>query len=160
MRESVPTLPATLLPSRLKYSLLLVLSLVFVAMGAFLLTQQASAVAAWGCIVFFGLGAIVFALILFVPGASSLQLDTNGFVVRSLFRSHRTAWKDVAGFRPVRIGVKKFVGFDFAPGVPASRKLRRVNSAMVGAEAALPDSYGVSVDKLSGLLNDLLATHR
>jgi hypothetical protein len=158
MSGTVPALPATLRPNRAKHFALLALCLGFVAMGVSLLGRD-NAFVAWGCIAFFGFGAAVFAIGL-VPGANGLSLDERGFVVRSLFRSHRTNWKDVAGFHAIRIGVKKFVGFDFVPGVPAAQKLRRANSALVGAEAALPDNYGMSVAALADLLNGLLAAHR
>lgn len=158
MNDALPALPFALAPNRWKYAALLLLSLGFVAIGVFLLGRD-SALVAWGCIGFFGLGAIVFALSL-LPGANGLSLDENGFVVRSLFRSHRTEWKDVAGFRPVRIGARRMVGFDFLPGSGPGPRLRRANIAVAGVEAALPDGYGMSVDRLSALLDAVLASRR
>jgi hypothetical protein len=69
-----------------------------------------------------------------LPGAGGLRPDERGFVVRSLFRSHRTDWQDVAGFRPIRVGLNAFVGFDLVPGTASAPRLRRANAALAGAE--------------------------
>jgi hypothetical protein len=157
--HGLPALPRELAPTRWKHALLLVASLGFVAMGVFLLGRD-NAFIAWGCIGFFGLGAFVFAINL-LPGASGLRLEDSGFVVRSLFRSHRTAWKDVAGFRPARIGGRVVVGFDDAPGAAArGSRMRAINSALAGVEGALPDNDGLGGSELADLLNGLLSAHR
>ncbi|MFT3897333.1 MAG: STM3941 family protein [Thermomonas sp.] len=159
MIQAMPALPLELSPSRWKYALLLATSLGFVAIGVFLL-PRGQALPAWGCIVFFGLCALVFAASL-LPNASGLRLDEDGFVVRSLFRSHRTQWTQVAAFRPVRIGNRTLVGFDYAPSAagPGTR-MRGVSSALAGVEGAFPDNYGLPARELADLLNGLLATRR
>lgn len=156
MTRDLPVLPLELAPTRWKYALLLLLSVGFVAMGVYLL-PAGQGMLAWGCIGFFGLCALVFAISL-LPNASGLRLEDTGFVVRSLFRSHRTEWKDVGGFRPVRIGNRVVVGFDYIPGaLSPNARLRRVSSALAGVEGALPDNYGLSAEALADLLNRVQA---
>lgn len=127
------------------------MSLAFVAIGVFLVRQGHGWIA-WANIGFFGLCAVAFAINL-LPGASSLRLDEDGFTVRSLFREGRTAWRDVTGFRPVRIGMNEFVGFDYRPDVPEHRRMRKLNSRITGIEGMLPDRYGMRGEALADLMN-------
>lgn len=154
----MPRLPATFHPSRWRHALLLAMSLGFVAMGVFLIGKGEGWIA-WACTGFFGLCAAVFAANL-LPGASSLRLDDEGLLVRSLFREHRIAWRNVTHFRPVRIGMNRFVGFDYRPEVPTHHRLRKLNSAVAGIEGMLPDRYGMRVEDLADLLNALLDARR
>jgi hypothetical protein len=41
------------------------------------------------------------------------------------------------------------------PEFSKSQRLRRVNTALAGAEAALPDTYGMSAVELPDLMNQL-----
>jgi hypothetical protein len=51
------------------------------------------------------------------------------------------------------------VGWTYSPGSEKSKRLRRVNTAIAGVEAALPDTYGMSVEQLAGLMNQLRDRH-
>ncbi|TDK24952.1 hypothetical protein E2F46_07170 [Luteimonas aestuarii] len=137
-------------PSRWRLLLLLAGSLGFVALGV-LLVREGEAWVAWSCIVFFGLCALV-AIVSLLPGAGGLWLDAQGFKVRSLYRTWSVRWQDVAGFHPARIGPNRMVCWDYAPGYRPQQRIRRFSRGVAGAEAALPESYGMQVDALAVLL--------
>lgn len=141
----------TLRPSRWRFLWLLLVSLGFVLMGA-ALVRQGDTLVGWSNIIFFGLCAVAFTANL-LPNASYLRLEADGFVLCSLFRKHRIAWRDVTGFRPARIGVSLFVGFDYRDEVPAGRRVRGINKRLTGIEGMLPDRYGMSIDGLVELMN-------
>jgi hypothetical protein len=103
------------------------------------------------CIVFFGLGALIAAVNLH-PASSYLVIDTDGFIFASLFRKHFVPWSQVESFAPVRVQVHQMVGWNFTAEYRKTQTLRSVNTALVGAEAALPDTYGKSARELSELL--------
>ena len=96
---------------------------------------------AWLCGVFFGLCGLV-ALVSLVPDANHLRLDADGLEIRSLFRSTRYPWRDIARFGPTRVGLHTMVGLDFAGHVDDAARLRRVNRGLTGFDGALPDTYG------------------
>jgi hypothetical protein len=124
----------------------------FLAAGISLLPL--SPLLAWLSIVFFGLGVVVFAIGLH-PGSTYLKLSAEGFLFASLFRKHFVPWSSVDSFFPVRMRSHKMVGWNYVGEFQASRTLRRINTLAAGAEAALPDSYGMSVEELCALLNEL-----
>lgn len=94
--------------ARIKIALLALLSLVFVASGAFLASRDLSA----GLFVtlFFGLCTLVFVIVL--VGGSSVVLERNGFEVRHMFRSQRHAWRDVSEFTHARVGRTRMILFN------------------------------------------------
>jgi hypothetical protein len=135
-------------PKRAKQVALFTVCAAFSAV-AFLMVR-AGKTAGWLPLALFGLGGFVFALQL-LPGASYLKLDPEGLTVQSLFRSSSFAWAEIAGFSP---GLVRGVVFDLVPGSKRQSRLRRFNSAALGAECALPDTYGLSAERLADLLNE------
>ncbi len=131
-------------------------SLVFVAAGVW--TFSRSPLGSGACVVFFGLCAAV-ASISMHPRASYLTLTEQGFEFASLFRRHFTGWRAVAQFVPYTHVHNDFVGWNYAPGNDQKMSLRRMNVALTGVEAALPDTYGHSNVHLAALMNALLAQH-
>ena len=150
-------LPLTLHPSKRKMLVSLVTSLILVLCGLISLNKEPFV--AWGGIVFFGTCAVAFAVCLH-PGASYLQISAQGFTFSSLFRRAFVPWSAVTEFRPIRIGLNEMVGWDFAPSYQPQRRLRAVNSAITGAEGALPDTYGIPAARLADLLNDICREYR
>ena len=140
--------PVALYPSRKKWFWLLLLAAVFTAGGVGMVSSKEP----WGWLVliFFGSGLVISATTL-LPGAGGLVLDANGFQVTSLFRRHRSRWRDVARFEPISVPYarQKMVGFDDAT---AGRTITAINAALTGHNAALPDTYGFSVDELAELM--------
>lgn len=137
-----------LYPSRLRWGLMALLCAGFTAIGVFGLDRHWGA---WLVIAVFG-GGLLIVLLNLVPGASHLAVDAQGIQLRSLFRTHRFAWTDIAGFGVTRIGMNSYVGFDYAPGYPRHLRLRKVNAGLSGFEAALPDTYGHRSEHLADWL--------
>jgi len=108
---------------------------------------------------FFGLGLVV-SLVLLLPNSSFLELDDDGFLFRNLFRDSRFSWADIGGFEARRLSMRKFVTFNFAHGYTASRHARALARTVSGAEAALPDTYGMSAEDLADLMNERLRIYR
>lgn len=149
--------PITLRPSRLKTSGLLTISLIFVGTGVWMLNSNGAAPAtAWLTVIFFGVGTVVFAVML-LPGASYLRLEPGGYTVCTLFRSSFYPWSTVRGFGVTRIFLRRMVGINLEPGSGIAAGLGRVNARLVGFEGALPDTYGMSAAALAALMNEALA---
>lgn len=150
--------PETLLlrPSLAKRLVRLASCALFTFIGAMMIRDGE----AWGWLVlgFFGLAAALF-LALLLPGAEYLRLTAEGFEVRSLWRSHRQRWDDVAVFHAGRIARNAMVLIDYAPTYARQRSARRLAAGIAGAEGALPDTYGHSAEALAELLNDWRRRH-
>jgi hypothetical protein len=142
-------------PGRRKTTLMLLISIGFVAMGIFLVLR--GQFVGWLCAGFFGLAVPVFAF-QFHPKSAYLRLTAEGFTYCSLFRAHTTRWVDVREFGVTNLGPTPnlFVAWDFVPEYSASAKARSVSKSLCGYEAALPDTYSLRADELAGILNSLL----
>jgi len=140
--------PLLLYPSRKKWLLLLLLSAMFTAAGVDMVLRNAPS--GWLVLIFFGAGLVMSATML-LPGAGGLVLDGDGFQVTSLFRRHRSRWQDVTRFEPISVPYarQRMVGFD---DTTAGRTITAINTALTGHNAALPDTYGFSVDELAELM--------
>jgi hypothetical protein len=138
-------------PGRLRHAGLLLVSLVFVAIGFWMglsgddLFQR---VVGWVGVAFFGLGLFVFAA-QFVQGASSLTLDPEGFTVVSLWRRRRYHWREVQDFHVRAVGQQVMILFD----VPADGgRAARTSRALFGVSHGLPDSYGLRPEQLAAFM--------
>lgn len=149
--------PVTLHVNRLKALAMLAGSLAFVAGGIFLIVfvrdDPEAVFAGIASVAFFGACAAIGAVML-LPGAGSLTLDAAGFEVCSLFRRHRIAWPHASRFTAATFSLpganrKSMVGYDQdglkGAGADFSRNA-------IGRNAALPDTYGLSVEELARLL--------
>jgi hypothetical protein len=154
----------TLTPSRGKHLLLLAVAALFVAIGVMMLSQRrVSVLDAWMAyagIAFFGLGIPMFAVQL-IPGCSYLKIRPEGFEFRTLWRGARFRWTDVEEFGVARFTAHRMVGFRFSASYDRRRfaRVRRLNAALAGYEAALPDNYGMKHGELAALLNRKKAEH-
>ena len=145
-------LPMTLHPSQKKMALLTIGTGVFV-IGGIAIYPSLPFVGAIA-ILLFGLGFIV-GLIGLLPNSAYLELTTKGFTFVSFFRRHFVAWESVASFLPIKLGLNSLAGYNYAPQYAGFRSLTNPNIALAGAEAALPDSYGMSVEALCKLMNEI-----
>ena len=134
----------------MKLAMYLAGSLVFV-MGGIWGVKQGQPIL-WVPIVFFGLCSLVF-LVQLHPESSSLTLTPEKFVVRSLFRSYEHTWDEVDHFFPKNIASNKTVAFSYAPEYTGQQQARKISSKIAGAEAALPDTFGMKPDELASMLN-------
>ncbi|MBO9514267.1 MAG: hypothetical protein J7549_09130 [Variovorax sp.] len=144
-------------PSRRKHLLLLAVACAFVAGGVISL-HAGHPLAGWLGIVFFGFCALVFAAYL-VPGGNHLRLGAEGFTVRSLFRDWHVAWPDTSEFFVARISGNKSVCWNYSSTYSKYTRSRIIARGLTGAEASLPDTYGLSADDLAQLLNQWRARH-
>jgi hypothetical protein len=145
-------LPSRVLrPSPLKTAGLAALTAAMAAGGAWMIVS--GEVLGWFVAVFFGLCTLVIAAAL-LPNASYLRVGPDGFTLCSLFRAHSYRWSDVSGFSVDRVGPNRMVVFDFSEEFQGMPRLRRFAAALGGHEGGLPDSYGMPLEDLAGLLNE------
>ena len=128
-------------------------SVTFVALGVW--TRSEYPASSYGCIVFFGLCALVFCINR-LANSFYLRLTREGFFVRSTFRSRFIEWRQASTFGITHIGTRKMVGWD--PTHPVS-KLGETNQFICGYASALPDTYGLKAEELAELLNRLRDEH-
>jgi hypothetical protein len=149
--------PVTLRVNRLRAAGVLAISLAFVAVCIFLLHARPTdfdaldVVMTWAGLVFFGAGAAIMAVML-LPGAGSLTLAADGFEMCSLFRRHRTPWRQASDFTIGRFrqrGMRPLVAYEDAKLTGFAADTSR---SLVGRNAALPDTYGLSHAELVRLL--------
>lgn len=101
---------------------------------------------------FFGL-CLFGSFAMFLPGASYLKLEANGFTVCTFWRKQHYRWDAVSAFGVTTIAHNRFVAFDFI--VDEDRpKGASINVAISGAESSLPDTYGMRADALATLMNE------
>jgi hypothetical protein len=110
----------------------------------------------WVNMIFFGVGLIV-CILAVLPNASYLQLDSKGFTICNLYRKHTFHWREVRNFTVDYVSASKMVLFDFEPGYKKSAALRSINVGLSGAEAGLPDNYGMKYEELADLMNQYKA---
>lgn len=132
-------------------------SLVFVAIGFAI--REREPWAAYSCMAFFGLCALVGAINLH-PQSSYLEVTAEGFAFTSLFRRTFVAWENVEHFFPVTIARNGMVGWDYKPAYAGQAVGRKISSALADVEAALPDTYGLPAAELSAILNKHLTVQR
>jgi hypothetical protein len=111
------------------------------------------------CVAFFAACAIVAAVSL-LPGSSYLELTETGFTFCSLYRKTFVPWNHVREFLPIRIHHNDMVGWNFAAAAPPAGPGRRFSASISGAEAGLPDTYGMTSAELAELLNAMLRRPR
>jgi len=138
-------------PKKYKSIGLLILCLLFVFLGYNMLEEKT--LIGWLSIVFFGLGAVVFAIQL-IPSATYLKLSEEGFETRNLFRSDFTRWNEVKVFKTGYVGSNKMVMLDYKETHSKYKTGKKLAKSLSGSEGALPNTYGMSVSKLVDLLNE------
>ena len=142
-------------PNRGKIVLFLLGSLVFVAIGLWMVRDGDWR--GWLGLGFFGLCAAVFVVQL-VPGSSYLKITENDLVFCSLYRVTNVPWASIAEFGTYSLQPgQSFVGFNLKPGAKAPIGGRKLSKALAGYESGLPDSYGMKPAQLAELLNEHLA---
>ena len=141
--------PVTLYPSRKKWLLVLAGSALF-AVGGFWMIKTGDG-RGWLVLIFFGLTAAVAAAVM-LPGAGALALDRDGFEATNLFRRHRTLWRDATGFQAARIPLARQRWVVYDDVTQNKKSIAKFNVGIVGRNAALPDTYGLSADDLAQLM--------
>lgn len=148
--------PIVLRPSRLKLVGFLVFSLLVVTEGIFILKSPGQpAAAGWACVILFGAGALVMAVMM-IPGASYLRIERDGFTICALYRARLVPWSTVRGFGVTRLIRRQVVGISLTPGSRVPAGIARLNASRLGYEGMLPDTYGMSASALAALMNEAL----
>lgn len=138
-------------PDRVRWLFVFLVSVGFVTIAVWLGPER-DPVLFWGAGGFFLLCALIAAPLMFGVG-SNLKLDRQGFACRTLFRTFRREWRDCSVFFPVSAGLRKFVGFSTPQDESTHPALMAFNRGVVGASGMLPDTFGLSADSLSDLMN-------
>lgn len=152
----VSCLPLRFTPNRMKQVRVLLGAVALAFCGVLVVREHP--LAGYFGIGLFGLGAIVIALN-FHPQSAYLVVDVGGFTYASLFRRHFVPSSQIEGFVPAQVRRARMVGWNYTDQHRRTRALRKVNSALSGAEAALPDTYGRSVPELIELLEGYRAKY-
>jgi hypothetical protein len=141
--------PVVLYSSRRKWLRLCFTCSLFAVAGVLMVFYEISG--GWFFLIVFGvLSIMAFGMIL--PGASSLELDEEGFQATRLYQRHRARWQDVKRFEAVLQyrSTEKIVVYDDIKA-PATL-LARLNKVLADHNAFLPDTYGFPGDELARLM--------
>jgi hypothetical protein len=143
--------PVTLYPSRKKWLLVFAGGALFASGGVWMI--RSGEWTGWFPLVIFAL-VVVIAAVAMLPGAGALTLDREGFEITNLFRRHRTSWQDALRFATARIppATQRWVVYDDLGH--SAKQLAKINVEIVGRNAALPDTYGLSSDDLGQLMTE------
>ena len=98
--------------------------------------------------------AVIFAVMQFVR-RPTLVLERDGFTTTSLFGAEHTRWEDIDRFEARKVAGRKVVAMDLAKGGGSSRPKARAFGLLPRAEPMLPHTYGLRVDELADLMNDM-----
>ena len=139
--------PVTLRASRLKWFGVLGISAGFTIVGL-LIVFGSHDVVGWLPLSFFGLCTLV-SVVALLPGASTLTLTRENFVVVSLYRRWALPWLETDDFAVIHAG-RRMVGYNAAS--LGRKRLGRANLAVAGRSGALPDSYGLKAEELALLM--------
>jgi hypothetical protein len=141
----------TLKPARVKWLIILLLALGFVAIAIFL-GQDMDPVTRWGSGGFFAVcAAIAFPQMLGV--GARLVLDREGFTCSTAFNSFRRSWRECSEFSAVQVGPDMTVGFSTAQDEAMHPRMAALTRGLTGASGALPETYGVAAEEVADMMN-------
>lgn len=148
-----PTIDAqttiVLRPSRAKWLAVLAIGLVFTAIGVVMIRDGATT--GWYVGGIFGVVSLV-AIVVLLPGSAFLKVRRDGFEFGTLFRRMHLPWTAVGPFSVALVAGQEMVVFDILDPGQAPR-MGRVSTAIAGANAGLPDTYGMKAGELAAVLN-------
>ena len=133
-----------------KALLILLLSIAFVVLGAWLTTKNP--VLGWVCVGFFGLG-IPASLFMMRPNATYLKLDHEGFEIVAMSRGSKIKWTEVEAFRIGKLHGNKMIAIEFSSEYTKQRAGRAVASALAGIESAIADHYNAPIEEIFQTMN-------
>ena len=144
-----PQATIVLRPSRARWLAALAACLVFAAIGVMMIRDGAAS--GWFVAGGFGLAALACAVVL-LPGSAYLKVRRDGFVFGTLFRRWYLPWTAVGPFSVAIVGRDEIVVFDILDPaqMPRMAGLLRMPA---GANAGLPETYGLSGGELAAVLN-------
>lgn len=110
------------------------------------------------CSAFFGLGVAVF-IVQLLPGASFLKISKDGFEFSAIYRRQYVKWDDIEEFgvfthRHSGVTTNKMVSWNYVSDFDKSKVGRALSKGIAGAEAGLPDTYGLKAEKLLEIMTE------
>jgi hypothetical protein len=146
--------PKVIVQPRGKMALYLVGALALVAMGLYVVrVDEGSPFWGWSAVVFFGLGALVFAALLVRP--RRLLLDGHGFSLKGGLspRPLKVAWTALEGFVVFELPQGgKMVGFNYEPEARPDTVVARMARSL-GADGTVGKAWPGSVEAMVAELN-------
>lgn len=139
----------TLKPSRLKWVMVLLICIAFVAGCIFIIPREDDPTMWWLCVGFFGLG--IPASIPGLLGIGGLDLDPDGFTINQWGRKTRRTWRECSEFSIIDMRGGPFVGFSTT--TDATKLGAGLARSLVGETAMLPEKYGMKARDLAALMN-------
>ncbi|MES3024761.1 MAG: STM3941 family protein [Pseudomonadota bacterium] len=143
--------------SRKKAVSLLIGGIVLTAGCLWMTTEKP--VLGWLGFIFFGF-SVPMAVLMMLPDANYLRLDSEGFETVAMSRRHATRWSDVDGFCLASIEGNKMIGIVYSEQYKKQQAGRALASAMTGIEGAIPNHYMMGIDELLATLNHWHALYR
>ncbi len=137
--------------------LVLLCCALFVAIGVGMIHSEEK-LGGWLAVGFFGFGALVAVIVLFMAGRWYLFLSSEGLTQKMSFRTWSLRWSEVSEFQPVYMGVG-MVAFDLIGDAQRPSALRKFNRETFGFEAAIACEYGLKAKELAELLNEWRERH-
>jgi hypothetical protein len=156
-----PNETLTLKPSPTKWLLLAVTFLALaVGMAALYAYSESpkdgeSLIVVGSLVVFFAAGAVL-SIMNLLPGRAYLLLASGEFAYRTLFKSRSYRWSEVEQFSSFAFRQSSMVVFTLSQEGKlrfSENGFRKFNKAISGGDDSLPDTYGMSADKLAELMN-------
>ena len=147
----------TFVASRRKASLVLILSIGFVALGVWLTPEWPFL--GWLSVAFFGLGIPVSLLILLLPNSTYLRLDEEGFEMGSIIRKQKYQWTDVDDFHIRSIYGARMIAIIFNTEYRKQRFARSVAATLSGLEAAIANQYNATLEQIFEALSTWKQRH-
>jgi hypothetical protein len=144
-----PQTTVVLRPSRAKWLALLAICVTFTVIGVLALREGARE--GWYIAGFFGPCALV-AFVVLLPGSAYLKVRRDGFVFGTLFRRWHLPWTAVGPFSVALVAGRELVVFDIIDPTQTPR-LAGLATMIAGANAGLPDTYGLKAGELAAVLN-------
>lgn len=145
-------------PSKLKWIVILVISLAFAGLFGFLPNIRADigpVLAMLGAGLFFAVSVI--SVVIIATDINALHLDRESFGVRTIWGTRRFNWQDVSAFRTMKVTrAGTAVGFDLE-NVENQNSAREIlsdlNKNLALPDHLLPDTYNMDPKDLCVLLN-------
>ena len=106
----------------------------------------------WACALFFGIGVIVF-LLLLMPNSVYLRLHADGFELASLVRKNTTRWEYVASFSVGTMNHGKVIAIVYTDAWRATRFDRGASYALTGVDGVISNMYAAPIEEIVAALN-------
>ncbi len=148
-------LPLKLYPNKLKTVLLFLISIGFVVLSIynFINAEGWLEKAIFSCTGFLFLVCAAVFVINFLPSANFLEVTDKGIETKNLFKSTFIPWENLENFGSRRVFLNKLVLYNFSDQFKNQSLDKKMSKKFFGYNGALPDTYGMSAEKLAELLN-------